>query len=147
MNILIPSSKTDVYRKGKTLYLAKQRENLSVFKLLESYMEKAGLKFGQNRFLIGEIKNDGEREVLNGRTKLPYGKFLEIIKEKADSIGLDPTKYATHSGRSGGATALATRVTPFELMVSGRWRDPRSLNSYVELCKERRLDISKELQM
>ena len=61
-------------------------------------------------------------------------------------IGLDPSEYGTHSGRSGGASDLAPFVTEHELLTSGRWKDARSIRSYVEMDDESRLSINAKLQ-
>ena len=64
---------------------------------------------------------------------------------KVKEIGYDSKTYGTHSFRSGGASTLAPKVTPFELMLSGCWADARSLRNYVEVSEERRFEISKNL--
>jgi hypothetical protein len=145
IKFLIPSSKTDVFRNGRFVFLARQSGQISVFDLLMKFISKADLKIGENKFLFCEIRKIQDEVVLDGSRKLSYSKFLEIIRNKAVEIGLNPNLYGTHSNRSGGATTLASRVTPFELMVSGRWADPRSINNYVEIDKERRFDISKSM--
>ena len=55
MKFTIVSSKTDVYRKGKTLFLAKQHNGYSVYNLLIQYMKKGNLRCGQNKFLFSNI--------------------------------------------------------------------------------------------
>ena len=145
MTFNIVSSKKDVYRKGKTLYLARQAGEHSVFDLLLRYMAKAKLGLGENKFLFGKISQNGPSQVVDGSTMISYQECLSIVKQKVTSLGLDAHDYATHSSRSGAATSLASCVTPFELMVSGRWADPRSLGSYVEIDVERRFGISENL--
>jgi hypothetical protein len=70
---------------------------------------------------------------------------MAVVKNQVCKLGLDPVLYGTHSLRSGGATDLATEVTEFELLLSGRWRDPRSLNSFVKVSDERRFKFSQNL--
>ena len=48
-------SKTGVFRNGKKVYLTKQIGGVSVCNLLLQYMDKVGLKIGENKFLIGGI--------------------------------------------------------------------------------------------
>jgi hypothetical protein len=145
IKVLIPSSKTDVFRNGKIVFLAKQSGEISIFNLLMKFIFKANLKIGENKFLFCEMETINGEIVPDGTRKLPYKKFAEMIKNQVANIGLDPSLYGTHSNRSGGATTLASRVTPFELMVSGRWADPRSLNNYVEIGDERRFEMSKSI--
>ena len=145
MTFFIVSSKKDVYRKGKTLYLARQAGEFSVFDLLLRYMAKAKLGVGENKFLFGKIHKQGASQIVDGKVSISYHECLGIVKRKVKSLGLNAHDYATHSSRSGAATSLASCVTPFELMVSGRWSDPRSLNSYVEIDADRRYGISENL--
>ena len=78
---------------------------------------------------------------MDGSRGITYSKCLNVVKSK----GLDPSNYALHSCLSGAATNLASRVTPFELLVSGRWADCRSLNNYVEISVDCRYKISENL--
>ena len=57
-----------------------------------------------------------------------------------------PSLFGFHSCRSGGATDLASDLSPFELMTAGRGKDSRSLAHYVEVPVSRRLEWSKFLQ-
>jgi hypothetical protein len=140
LKILIPSSKTDSFREGKTVFLSRQTEGTSVFDLFERYMQISGLILGENHFLFapifyGKIVNE----------KLSYSTYLSIVKSQIASLGLNPAFYGTHSLRSGGASDLASKVTEFELLLTGRWRDPNSLKSYVKVSEARRFAISDHL--
>ena len=77
--------------------------------------------------------------------KVAYSSYLRLVKGKMASLGFDPNFYGTHSMRSGGATDMAPNVTEFELRLSGRWKDPRSLQTYVKVSDDRRFDISEKL--
>ena len=46
-----------------------------------------------------------------------------------------------------GATDIAPHVSQYELLLSGRWGDPRSVGSYVETSEDRRYAISKSMNM
>ena len=141
----IVSSKTDVFRKGKTLYMAHQENDFSVSQLLDRYLAKSNLQLGSNNFLFGAVEKGPEHEYIDGKTQLSHPECLEIFRKHIKLQGLDPLLFGTHSARSGGATLLAPKVTPFELMLSGRWRDARSLRNYVEVPESRRFDISRNL--
>ena len=140
IKFLIPSSKTDVFREGKNVFLARDEGSLSVAKLLLSYMGKAGLKFGSNQFLFSKVSRG---RMLN--EKVAYSSYLKLVKDKMAALGFEPEFYGTHSMRSGGATDLAPKVTEFELRLSGRWKDPRSIQAYVKVSDERRFNISESL--
>ena len=142
LKILIPSSKTDVFREGKIVFLTKQVGGFSVYDLFNAYIKSAGLKLGQNHFLFTPIFRG---RVLN--EKLAYASYLSLVKNQMASLGLNPDFYGTHSLRSGGASDLASQVSEFELMLSGRWRDPRSLKSYVKVSEDRRFAIADKLSL
>ena len=141
----IVSSKTDVFRKGKNLFLAKQDGAFSVVGLLKEYMIKGKLKFRENKFLFGPIIKDRKVECIDGSKQLSFNQCRNILMDKVKETGYESKTFGTHSFRSGGASTLAPRVSPFELMLSGRWADARSLRNYVEVSEERRFDISKNL--
>ena len=141
----IVSSKTDVFRKGKSLFLARQDGALSVVNLLKLYLAKGKLENKKNSFLFGHIVIDSKGEYIEGSTCLTYNQSRNILMNKVKEVSHDSKSYGTHSFRSGGATTLASKVTPFELMLSGRWADARSLRNYVEVSEERRFEISTNL--
>ena len=143
----IVSSKTDVFRKGKSLYLADSNDSKSLVSLLLKYMSLGEIPLGSNNFLFGEIRKNSsnDKEYVDGTSKLSYSQCLSIIRSKVALLGLNSNLFGTHSARSGGATTLATKVTPFELMLSGRWADARSLRNYVEVSDKRRFEISENL--
>ena len=104
----------------------------------------AKLELGMNHFLFCPLKR-GKGGYSPANSILSYTTFRESVRKCVERVGLDPKEYGTHSGCSGGASNLAPHVTEHELLVSGRWRDPRSLRSYVELTDKTRLDTNKVL--
>jgi integrase len=146
LKVLIPSSKTDILRNGKFVFLARDSSSRSVYNLLFKYLDKAGLKLGDDHFLFGPIKFDSRSRVnYISNYILSYSSYRNIVRGKVASSGLNPDQFGFHSCRSGAASAIASSVSEFELLCTGRWKDPRSIRHYVEIPDERRLDISKRL--
>ena len=144
LKILIPSSKTDTFRQGKYVFLSKEISD--VYNLFFRYTKMAQLGYTKNHFLFCPIVFSPKSKKFSLKNaKLSYDVYRNIVKEAVSSLGIDPTEYSTHSCRSGGATALADKVTQFELMLTGRWSDPRSIGSYVETSDEKRFEISSYL--
>lgn len=140
--ILIPKSKTDKFRNGSHVFLRKSKEEFSISTLLEKYLNRIGLSIGDNHFLFFPMSaNNGKKNEI-----LSYASYRDIVKNLVIKINLDPNVYGTHSCRSGGASALAPHVTELELLTTGRWKDSRSIRSYVELTDSSRLSISDTLQ-
>jgi integrase len=146
LRILIPSSKTDILRNGKFVFLANESGSRSVYNLLFLYLDKASMGLGDDRFLFGPIVfNDVSRENSISNSILSYNSYRKIVRDKVASSGLNPDYFGFHSCRSGAASAIASSVSEFELLCTGRWKDPRSIRHYVEMPVDRRLDISKRL--
>ena len=143
--IFIPKSKTDKYRNGCDVMLSKSSDTLSVASLLKKYLSLTNLKIGMNHFLFFPLKKVGVNTHSTNKI-LSYATYRDTIKQAVTKIGLDPKIYGTHSLRSGGATDLAPVVTEHELLTSGRWSDPRSIRSYVEMSDNLRYEISDTLQ-
>ena len=145
VKILIPKSKTDKYRNGKNVFLARTDASSSTYSLLSKYLEMTGLKPGLNHFLFCPLRKSGQSFTLINQ-KISYTSYRDIVKRAVRRIGEDETLYGTHSCRSGGATDLAPHTSEHELLVSGRWSDPRSIRSYVELSDQSRYHINEILQ-
>ena len=146
LKIFIPSSKTDTYREGKYVFLSKN--NQAAYNLFSDYLVKSKLTIGSNHFLFGPIafnKHSNKYEIQN--KKMSYDCFLKITKNAVISLGLNPAEYGTHSARSGGATRLAPFVSEYDLMLNGRWSDPRSIGSYVETPNDERFKTNEILDI
>ena len=138
--IIIPSSKTDVYKNGGSAVLAEGR----VMNLLLKYLKLAGLAVGNPHFLFGPIIRRGDRDCIDN-AKLSYNSFRKVLRTTLMSLGFNPDLYGFHSCRSGGATALASHVTQYELLGAGRWKSARSLAHYVKIPTKRKMQFSKLL--
>lgn len=145
LKILIPKSKTDKLRNGKNIFLSKSDSATSTYALFSKYLVATNLKLGINHFLFCPLKRAGASYIPTNK-RLAYTSYRDIVKRAVKSIGLDEKMYGTHSCRSGGATDLAPHVSQHDLLVTGRWVDPRSLRSYVELPEESRFEISSILE-
>ena len=143
--ILITKSKTDKFRNGSHVYLKKSTNSNSISSLFTKYLSKSGLSIGENHFLFFPLKKVKGAYFITNKI-LSYASYRDIVKKLISKIGLNPDDYGTHSMRSGGATALAPQTTEHELLITGRWSDPRSIRSYVEMSESSRLNISKALQ-
>ena len=116
--------------------------------LLLAYLKKSHLEIGMNHFLFGPIvfnKNSKRYEIQN--KKLPYEVFNKVFKDAVGRLGMNPDSFGTHSARSGGASCLAPHVTEYDLMLTGRWSDPRSIGNYVETPPEKRFKINEILDI
>ena len=145
IKIFIPKSKTDKFRNGSNVLLQKSSDPHSPYALLMRYLFQISLNFGDDHFLFFPLKKVKEMNIIQNKI-LSYASYREIVKNLVSKIGLDPKIYGTHSLRSGGATALAPLATEHELLTSGRWKDSRSIRSYVELSDASRFKMNGLLQ-
>ena len=144
LKIHIPSSKTDTYRDGKYVFLSKG--NSAVYNLVFKYIAKTGINFGTNHFFFGPIVIEKGGPKLQNKI-LSYDAYSRIFKNAVSKQGMNPDDFGTHSARSGGATTLFPFTNEFELMLSGRWADPRSLGSYVEISDHSRFELNSRLNL
>ena len=77
---------------------------------------------------------------------MSYSNVRNIVKIKAQQIGLDPKSFSTYSMRSGGATAAAEAGIDERLMQKhGRWSLASSKDRYIVDALDKRLGVSKML--
>ena len=133
MEITIASNKTDQYRQGSTVPIARTGLPTCPVAMLEQY------------FSLGKISTDSEERVFrgicstkNGDTLRPsgalsYTRMREIVLEKIQSLGYDARCYGLHSFRAGGATAAANAsgLSDRHFKRHGHWRS--------ETAKDKRL--------
>jgi hypothetical protein len=146
LKVLLPSSKTDIYRSGKSVFLASEGEITPIYNLVFYYLRKANLHLGQDHFLFGPLSRSPQVDApLIDNKLLSYSSYRLILRQKLISCHLDPNLYGFDSCGKGGATSLAPHVSQFKLLTVGRWKDPRLLSHYVEISEGRKLDISTQL--
>jgi hypothetical protein len=72
-----------------------------------------------------------------------YSTVNEWFKDAARVLGLDPSKYGTHSGRQGGATRAANVDVPDRLFrAHGGWRSEHAKDGYVLDRLQARLSVT-----
>jgi hypothetical protein len=81
----------------------------------------------------------------NFRTRLTisYSALHSSRKDLIEAVGLDPTKYSTHSAKRGSATAaVAAGCTAAEVTALGRWKSAETGKGYVHGSEEFRKRLS-----
>ena len=130
LRVTIKKSKTDPFRKGVSLYLGRTAAELCPVSSMVNYLEQRGTSSGPLfRFEDGRV--------------LTRTRFVEWVRKGLDKIGVDNSKYCSHSFRIGVATAAARAgIDDSVIKTLGRWESvaylryvkiPRSqLASYTE---------------
>ena len=124
MSIFIEKSKTDIYRKGHWLHLAKLNSNLCPLDLTKRYFVLAGIDNQCDKYIFRGIENTKNGQKLRKIDKpLSYTTVRGHVLDLLANIGLDPKKFGLHSLRSGGASAAANfGVNDRLLKKHGRWK-------------------------
>ena len=130
MEIFIEKSKTDIYRDGHWLFLAKLYSKLCPVKLLQRYFTLAEIKLDSEEFIFRSLTyfKSTSRYSLNQRNApISYTTARECVLKATIGIGLDSREFGLHSLRAGGATA-ATNIGVQDRLFKkhGRWRSGQS---------------------
>ena len=145
----MPRSKTDVYREGNYVYIAKLENKYCPVAILRRYFEAANLELSSHLLLFRPLtKNKSGYSLRSG--KLSYTRCREIFKTTLKDLGYDPKEYDLHSLRSGGATAVISNnaskaVSERLLKLHGCWKKDEAKDMYVLESEYNRLSVTKYL--
>ena len=133
MAIFTEKSKTDIYRNGHWLYLAKLKSKLCPITLLRSYMKLAKIDKHSNDYIFRRLRKRGNSFRLREKDMhISYTTARENLLCTLNMIGLKSRKFGLHSLRAGGATAAANLGVSDRLFKKhGRWKPERVKNGYV----------------
>ena len=149
IEIKIPKSKTDIYRKGNSVIIARTGNILCPVHWLQKYIDLAELDNTSSDFLFTAInffKSSGKYRATNKTKPISYTRCREILQSALNEIGLDSKKYSLHSLRSGGASAASNNNVPDRLLkVHGRWVTDKSKDGYIEDSIQQKLVVSMNL--
>jgi hypothetical protein len=127
LDLFLEERKTDQFRLGQWVVACAWVDSPACpVRLVRRLVERARLV--GHRPLFSEV-----RDGAYASTKpIAYAKLRELFLTKFAAIGLDTTKFGTHSCRAGGATLAANNGVPDKLwMEHGGWRSARAAHGYV----------------
>ena len=146
VEVFIESSKTDQFREGAWVPIARTHSDICPVAMLEHY------------FRLGDIKGDADKLLFRGLTSTKHGYRLrpsggisytrvrELVLEKLQEIGLDPKMFGLHSLRAGGASAAANAGIPDRWFKwHGRWLSENAKDGYIKDKLEDRLRVTRNL--
>ena len=133
VEVFVESSKTDQYREGAWVPIARTGSKICPVAMLERYWN------------LGEISGDIDRLLFRGLTKtkqgyrlrpsggISYSRVRELLLDKLKEVGLNPKEFGLHSLRSGGATAAANAGVPDRIFKRhGRWLSENAKDGYMK---------------
>ena len=124
MSIFIKKSKTDIYRDGQWVVIARTNSRLCPVKNLEMFFRWCGFTEGCTDFIFCNLsKTKNGHKVRNGDKALTYTRMRELFIEVFRGFVPDISKYGLHSLRAGGATVCANSGISDRLFKKhGRWK-------------------------
>ena len=144
--IFVESSKTDQYRDGAVVVIARTGTECCPVAILERYMQLAGVCTTSEKFLFRRLVNTKSGQKLKDSVPLSYTRARELVLDMLEAIGLDRKQFGLHSLRSGGASAAANAGVPDRCFKRhGRWRSESAKDGYIRDKLEERLSVSKNL--
>ena len=119
MEIFIESSKTDQYRDGARVVIARTH---SLY--CPVAMDIADITEPSEEFLFRGLVSTRTGQKLRKSVSISYTRVRELVLEKLEAIGVDSKKFGLHSLRAGGASAAAANAGVPDWMFKrhGRWR-------------------------
>ena len=103
MRVFVHRSKTDVYRDGAWVVIAKTFKHTCPYLLVQRYFAAASFSADSEEFIfrpVAFLRSTGTYK-LRGSVPLSYTRAREIVLSAFDSIGLPKQDYGLHSLRAG----------------------------------------------
>ena len=148
MTVHIASSKTDQFRQGDSVVVARTGSSSCPVSMLERYMVAAELTTTSELRLFRGIVNTKKGERLKSSGTLSYTRMRELFLQKISQLGFDPSQYGLHSLRAGGASAAANAGIPDRLFKRhGRWKSETAKDGYIKDSMPALLSVSKSLEL
>lgn len=119
----IRSSKTDQFREGADIVVARTGTMTCPGAALEQYIRLASIDLESSERLFRAIVKTKKGEKLRRGGTISYTRIRELILKKISSLGYDASLFGVHSFRAGGATLAANAGVPERMFKRhGRWR-------------------------
>lgn len=146
LTVMIRSSKTDQYRRGNEVLIARSKLATCPVAMMERYARKADLDLQSDKLVFRGISKSRSGEKLRSSGGISYTRMREVILQRFGQLGYDTSSLGLHSFRAGGATAAANLDVPDRLFKRhGRWRSEAAKDGYVKDSDKAMLQVSKGL--
>ena len=135
MTLFIEHSKTDQYRDGHTLVIARTGTSVCPVSNLERYFAMMPQLSDDSFIFRALVRSNTPYKYSIGHSNRPlsYSTCRLDLIEVLYRAGIDSSAYGLHSARSGGATWAANAGVPDRLFKRhGRWASDRAKDSYVK---------------
>ncbi|KAF5384159.1 hypothetical protein D9615_003180 [Tricholomella constricta] len=133
----LPASKTDPFRKGVSILIAKAPEGSTT----------CAVSALHHLFTSNPQPLDAPLFSNPDGSPLTRADFVSTLKQRLTSLGINASLYSGHSFRRGAASAAAAvGFADFEIQLLGRWRSD-AYKLYIDVPRERILGLSARLHL
>ncbi|XP_063956984.1 uncharacterized protein LOC129276243 isoform X1 [Lytechinus pictus] len=128
----LPSSKTDQFRQGRDVTIARTSNPTCPVIIAERYFAALGDPPHSHLPVIRRLARS-KRGLVATSHGLSYTRTREIVLEALKPLVPDVSKFGLHSLRSGGASSASNnRVSPFLISQHGRWKSDKARDTYIK---------------
>lgn len=144
MSIFVESSKTDKFREGAWVLIARTGTSLCPVTNLEKYFVWASISADAECYIFGRLSaTHSGYKLRKNCNPISYSNFRDLFINAFRCHVQDISKYCLHSLRAGGATAAANNGIPDRLFKRhGRWQSESAKDGYVKSSVDERLRVS-----
>lgn len=147
----IRKSKTDIYRSGKEVLIAKGSTSACPHGMLKKYFQVSEQDEKSDLYLFRPVnRSKGKAKLLAKNKQISYTRARECILGKLKLVAPE-LNLGTHSLRASGATMAANAegndVNERCLLRHGRWKSSISKNGYINDSLDKRLSVTKKLKL
>ena len=150
VELFIAKSKTDIYRNGNVVVLAKTGHITCPFSLLSRYVQVANIDLSSTLKFFRTLHFLRSKGCYSLRsTSISYTRAREVVLDAFSQLGFPfQTIWSPYSLRSGGATAAANAGVNDRLFKRhSRWRLDKAKDGYVKDNLDVLLSVSKSLEL
>ena len=146
IEVFVESSKTDQFREGAWVPIARTGSDICPVSMMERYFHLADINRDAKKFLFRGLTQTRGGYRLRPSDWISYSRVRELLLDKLKAVGLDPKQFGLHSLRSGGASAAANAGVPDRWFKRhGRWLSENAKDGYIKDKLEDRLSVSRNL--
>ena len=145
LSIHLPSSKSDQFRQGSDIVIARSGKDTCPVRVAERYFAALGDPSDCSLPVLRRLQVS-KRGLIPTSYPLSYSRTREIVLDAIKPFVPDISKYGLHSMRSGGASAaFNAQVPPFLISRQGRWSSDKARNKYLQIDSKSKLLASTSL--
>ena len=148
MSVHVSSSKTDQYREGASVLVARSGTRTCPVAMMERYFHLTGTSTGSKLHLFRGIVHAKAGDQLRASGSLSYTRVRELFLAKLSQLGFDPKLFGLHSLRAGGATAAANAGVADRLFKRhGRWCSETAKDGYIKDSVQSLLSVTRSMDL